>query len=200
MTWPTSVDYGALGVYSIATVTGTMAAGLAAGSEIWQLRWTHATNKCLIHQVRLSAANQATAFTAGHGVFDLVFARAFTAAGTGGGTATLTTNNGQLRTDMPTTGLGSIRTATTAALGAGTKTLDAHALSNIAVGVHENAAGTAIAGVTIVPPTDLWSHDEDFSQPIVLEENEGLVIRATVPATGTWTGAITVKWSELQDF
>jgi hypothetical protein len=194
MTWPTSVDYGALGVYSLATVTGTMAAGLGAGSEIWQLRWTHDTNKCLIHQISFSAGNQATAFTAGHAVFDLIFARAFTADGTGGGTATITTNNGQLRTDFPTTGLGSIRTATTAALGAGTKTLDAQALTNVVVGI------PAVAGSVIVPPTNLWIHEEDFSQPIVLEDNEGLIIRATVPATGTWTAGITVRWSELQEF
>lgn len=192
MTWPTSVDYGALGVYSLGMATGTMAAGLAAGSEIFQFRWTDTTKKALIREIVVSAGG-IVGFTAGLVVVDAVMARAFTAAGTGGATATLTTNNAKLRTDMSTTALGEVRVATTAALGTGTKTLDAQAFAAIA-GSTSNVAGTVV-----IPPTLLFLAPEG-EQPLVLEQNEGFVIRAQVPATGTWTAAVTVKWSELTEF
>lgn len=193
MTWPTSVDYGALGVYSIGVVTNTIAAGAAAGIEIFQFRWTSTTKKALIREISLGVGDTATAFTAGLCTFDVAFARAFTAAGTGGNTATLTGNNQKLRTGMATTAMGEIRFADTGALGAGTKTLDSQALQVVQTSV------PATAGAPLLPYTTLFKATEG-DQMIVLSANEGLVIRATVPATGTWKAGLTVKWSELQDF
>lgn len=176
--------------YSMSTATGTMAAGLAAGSEIFQFRWTSTAASAVIRSIRISAGTTATAFTAGVVTFDAVIARAFSAAGTGGGAATITTNNAKLRTSFPTTLMGEVRTATTAALGAGTKTLDAQAFAGITVGV------VATAGTTILAPTYLFSPTVDAQQPLVLAASEGFVVRATVPATGTWTGSVTVDWME----
>jgi hypothetical protein len=183
-------DFGALGVYSVGAATGTIGAGAGANSEIFQFRWTDATRLAVIKFVAVSAGNTATAFAAGVTNFDVIAARSFTGAGTGGTTLTLTTNNAKLRTNMGTTLVGEIRVATTAALGAGTKTLDAQGFGNGASSV------PATAGSVVIPYTQLYNPQSESEYPIVLAQNEGIVIRATVPGTGTWTAGIQVKWAE----
>lgn len=174
--------------YSVTVVTGTIGAGLAANAPLMQLRWTHATRLCVIESVRVWAGS-IVAFTAGFTQVDLMFARAFTVDGTGGATATLTGNNGKRRTSqMGTTALGSIRIATTAALGAGTHTLDTQPLGSTGGSV-VNVAGTPVVPISeLAPPQG--------GHPILLAQNEGLIIRATVPATGTWTMGVDIHWSE----
>src|SRR5574341_2604196 len=117
--------YGALGHYSISTATGAIAAGVGSDSEVFQFRWTSTTNIALVTSLRLTGMRATTAFAAGAIDISVTKAHTWTAAGTGGGTATLTGENQKLRTGpMGTTTVGEIRTATTAALGAGTKTFD----------------------------------------------------------------------------
>jgi hypothetical protein len=191
-----AAPFGALGIYSASVLSGTMAAGLAADSEILQFRWTDATNLALIHEVTLDGLDgSATAFTAGFGRVYLTIARSFTVAGTGGNTATLTTNNGKLRASMGTTLLGELRSASTAALGAGTKTLDA-----LSIGQEAFSFGTATSVNYVPAPIKLFNTDGVNSHPIVLTTNEGLIVRAVVPATGTWQFGVTIKWSEVASF
>ena len=173
--------------YAVSLASGTMAAALAAGSEIVQIRWTSTTTLCVVKSVRIWAGS-IVAFTAGFVRADLCFARAWTAAGTGGGTATLTTHNGKRQTTMGTTAMGELRVATTAALGAGTKSLDSQALTSTGGGVAN------VAGATVFPLSELAPAYHDY--PLVLAANEGLVIRATVPATGTFTFNVDVLWTE----
>lgn len=186
------LDYGALGQYRLSMLSGTMAAGLAANSEIFQFRWTDATRLGAVHLVTLDGlSGSATAFTAGFGKVDLLAARSFTAAGTGGTAATITTNNGKLRTSMGTTLLGEIRCASTAALTAGTKTLDAQAMGQLSL-----TFGTATS-VQYASQVVLLGGDDSPPHPLILTQNEGFAVRATVPATGTWQFGITVHWTEL---
>lgn len=187
-------DFGALGVYQATHVSGVMAAGLAASAEIFQLRWTHASNLCLIRQVQISAASDTVAFTAGRGNFNLAVARSWTADGSGGTAMTLTGNNQKLRTSMGTTLMGAIRGASTAALTAGTKTLDTQALSSVQV-VCPAAAATLMLG-----QIDMINPESESEYPIVLAQNEGIVIRATVAATGTWGFSVNIKWMELASY
>lgn len=183
-------DIGSLGAYSISMTTGVMAAGLAANSEVFQFRWTDATRLCLIRLVRFDGAGGIAAFAAGAYRFEAMIARSFSAAGTGGTAATITGNNQKRRTSMGTTLLGEARCATTAALTAGTKTLDSQGIGAAAGGL------TATAGDKMSPGV-LFDAEEGAKYPIILAQNEGVIIRATVPATGTWTGAFTFKWMEL---
>jgi hypothetical protein len=90
---------------------------------------------------------------------------------------------------------GDMRIATTAALGAGTKTLEANSLSAIAA---PGPITASLNGQIIAPGTILWQAEVgDGEHPLVLVQNEGFVIRSVaVPATGTWTAAITVDWAE----
>ena len=174
----------------MSSVTGTMAAGLAANAEVYQFRWTDSSKLAAITRVWFDGAGGITAFAPGFGRMELFVARSFSAAGTGGGTATITGSNNKLRTSFATTLLGEVRVATTAALGAGTKTLDTQGIGAVA-----GYLGAVPADG--LPPGPLFDALAGQAYPIVLAQNEGVVIKATVPATGTWTGSFTVCWSEL---
>lgn len=193
-------DYGALGMYRASHLSGTMAAGLAADAEVWQFRWADATRLCLLTRVTLDGmGGSATAFTAGFAKFDLLMARSWSVDGSGGTAMTLTGHNQKLRTSMGTTILnsspvGAIRGSSTAALTAGTKTLDAQPL-----GVYPVTIGTAVS-VQYATVVHLHLTDGVYSHPVVLAQNEGVVMRATVPATGTWQFGVTVEWAEVLAF
>lgn len=189
------VDYGALGIYSASGLSGTIAAGLGAASEICQFRWTDATRYGAIFRVTLDGvAGSATSFVAGFGAVNLTIARAWTGDGTGGTALTLTGNNQKLRTAMGTALVGTLRITTTAALGAGTKTLDANPVDQISL-----TFGTA-ANVQVTGRVVLFDAMETNYMPIILASNEGVVVRATVPGTGTWQTGVTIDWAELAAF
>lgn len=186
------VDYGALGSYRVSLLSGTMAAGLAANAEVFQFRWADATRLCVVQRVLLDGiGGSATAFTAGFGNINMVPARSWTADGSGGNAATLTGNNSKLRTSMGATLMGAARISSTAILGLGTKTLDTNA-----IGQYTFTVGTGVS-VQIAPQVLLFGEDISGQHPLVLAQNEGFVLRATVPATGTWQFGATVLWTEL---
>lgn len=188
------VDYGSLGIYGVSGITGIMAAGLAANAEIQQFRWTDATRLALIYAIDFDGAGGIVAFAAGVTQFSAVIARGWTVAGGGGATLTITGNNQKLRTAMGTTLLGEFRQAATAALTAGTKTLDA------------NPLGSAVSSTGVTAGTPLSSTQALFNaanadnMPIVLAQNEGVIVRATVPATGTWTAGVSWRWAEVTSY
>jgi len=195
---PRPLEYGAFGHYNYGGFTGILPAALAANSEIYQFRWTDATRLCVIRKIRISAVVSTTFFAAGVPVqIDLVKSTGWSAAGTGG-TAISPAALLKTRTSMGSSlvASGDMRIATTAALGAGTKTLETLSLASIA------AAGPITAslnGEIIAPGTILWQAEVgDGEHPLVLAQNEGFSIRSVaVPATGTWTAAINVTWAEV---
>lgn len=192
------LDVGALGHYRISMASGTIAAALAANGELFQFRWTHASNLCVVHKILISAGANVAATAAALVALEATIARSWSADGTGGTAATLTGNNQKTRTSMGTT-LGAARMATTAALGAGTKTLDAHGIGNVVLGIGTGAITTA-ADLNILPKTDLLEMDGNEPHPIVLATNEGFVIKngATAwPAGMTWSLGVTVVWAEV---
>jgi hypothetical protein len=111
---------------------------------------------------------------------------------------TLTTNNGKKQTSFATTGVGDMRMSSTATLTAGTRTLDAAFTSQILYQV------TTTANQVMLPSAngDLWNSDTGGGSvyPLVFAANEGFIINATVPATGTWNGVVVVEWCELASF
>ena len=191
-------DYGTLGSYSLSAVTGTLAAAIAANSELCQFRWTDATRLGVVRRVSVSAGLNAAATAAALLSLEAVIARSFTVAGTGGTALTITGNNGKLRTSMGTTLLGELRVATTAALGAGTKTLDTQGVGLLAYSVLTGAITLVVSG-TIVPLSNLYDSDNADGHPIVLAQNEGVIVRTGIiqPATMTWNLGVTYRWAEL---
>lgn len=190
---PKPVDWGSLGIYSLGATSGTMAAALAANSPVFSFRWGNASNLAVVKKILLSAGNTATAFTAGICIFQLFIARSFTIADTGGTSVLPSGASNKLRASMGTTLLSDARISSTATLTAGTRTLDAQPVG--AIGVSEPAT----AGTPILQPQPLFiALAGDY--PIVLAQNEGFVIQATVPATGTWTFSVQVQWEELASY
>lgn len=194
-------EYGALGHYRVSVTTGTIAAALAAGAQLFQFKWTDATRFAVVTKIHARFL-PLTPFTAAtltdHTSLDAVIARPF-AAGGGGTTLTLTGNNAKLRTSMASS-LATINVATTAALTLATG-LDAQPfVQNIRKG---NRVNPASATEEVIQPTVDWL---DFSpridaseHPLVFAQNEGFVIRnRTVwPAAGTGIYLFEVSWAEV---
>lgn len=192
------MDHGSLGAYSYGGFTGILPAALAANSEIFQFRWTDATRLCVINGVKISAVVSTTFFAAGVPVqIDLIKSTSWSAAGTGG-TAISPAALLKKRTNMGSSlvASGDIRIATTAALGAGTKTLETYARASL---VAAGPITASLNGEIIAPGTLLYEADVEHGEhPLTLVQNEGFSVRSVaVPGTGTWTAAITVDWTEV---
>jgi hypothetical protein len=174
----------------VTVFSGVVAAGASADSEIATIRWTHATQKLNLLAVVISAAVGGTAFTAGAANFRLTKATSWTVDGTGGGTSTLTGTNAKLDTAITGQATPTIRVATTAALGAGTKTLD-----DTDIGGIRFTAPATVTHTQLITDVVLFSDAISGARPVVLNTNEGMVIRATVPATGTWGFSVTFVYT-----
>jgi len=185
-------DVGALGAYSLAAVSGLMAAGLTAASPIFSLRYGGA-GLALIRRVLISAQTRETAFSAGQVHLDLFVARSFSASDTGG-TSVLPTVN-KMKTTMATTGMLDARASATAALSAGTRTLDGQPIGMV------SAAAIATNLDYVLVPAQTPAFERRVGEwPLVLAVNEGIVLQATVPATGTWSFQVQVDWEEVSAF
>ncbi len=198
------VEYGALGHYRISVVTGTLAAALAAGAQVFQFKWTDATRLAVILGFRTRFL-PLTPFTAAtltdHTSVNAFMVRSY-AGGGGGTTLTLTGNNAKLRTSMASS-LAVINVSTTAALTAAT-TLDTQPFcQSLRKGNRVNPA--AATEEVVMPQTDgmEFSPDADRGEhPLVLAQNEGFVIanRTVWPAAGTGILLIEVSWVEVASY
>ncbi len=195
------IDVGALGAYRLAMVSGTMAAGLGANSEIFQFRWADATRFAAVYRVYMSAGANVAATAAALAAFRMTVARAWTVAGSSGTRATLTGNNQKLRTSMGSSLVNDAGISTTAALTAGTKTLDAHEIAAVASGIGTGAITTGV-DLRFLDSAQLFTANDAGDHPLILAQNEGFVIRTgnAMPATMTWHFAVTVMWAELTEF
>ena len=188
--------------YRYAGFTGTIGAALAANSEVLQFRFVSGTKTfALVHKVIFDGMGiVAVATAAGPLGFYLTPARAWTAAGSGGTRIAQTGDNLQLRTAYPNSQVLDLGIATTGALTAGTKTLDANGIGQALGGVG-TAAVTAYGPTSLVMSQPLYSV-EGNGHPLVLANQEGFVIRTTHvgPAALTYVAGFTVVWAEVTDF
>lgn len=186
------------GHYAISGTTGSVAAG-AATNLIWYCRYT-GSQVAIVRRVSIDGVIATTAFTAGQLLYHLSIARAFTAEnGTPGGTAlTISKPNQLLRDGGAAIGMGVVRIASTAALGAPTWTLDSNSVAQL--NSHSSAgvnAATPIIGSQYLPRDGvMWNADQMNDYPIILGNNEGLALQVTVPATGVWIAGVTMEWDE----
>jgi hypothetical protein len=186
----------AFGSYRIAQTGGTIAAGLAAASKVYSFRWapTNTGLLCLVKHLRISMGDL-VGFTAGFVALNMFVARAFSVDTTTGATqATLTGNNGKLRTSFPTSQGASSWISTTAAISGDTSTLDTMPIATVSGSVIATAGQPPI-----VNGFDLWA-PLPGEWPLVLASQEGFFVKATVPATGTWQLGIDVQWDEVASF
>ena len=203
----TPIDYGALGHYRVSAVSGILPAVLAAGAVVYSFRWGNTPNLGVLLKLRTRFL-PLTLFTAAtlndSTSFDAVVARSFTASHTGGTTLTPTGNNAKCRTSMGTSLITDLRIATTAALAAGTLTLDAFPFAQ-SIRKANRVNPAAATEETIQPTTDGMEMDFDMAagdHPLVFAQNEGFIIRnRTVwPAAGTGQLMVQCVWAEVASF
>ena len=205
------IDHGALGHYRVQSMTGTLAAALAAGTasagHVFAFRWGDATRFAVITKLKTRFL-PLTLFTAAtltdHTSFDAFIVRSYTVSHSAGTALTPTGNNNKMRTNMGTSLVTDIRISGTAALTNGTETFDAFPFSqSIRKGNRVNPA--AATEEVIMPSMDGMEMDFDMGggdHPIVLAQNEGIVIRnRTVwPAAGTGILTVLIAWAEVTAF
>lgn len=195
---------GSLGQYRLASTTGTLAAALAASAQVFYVRWTDSTRFFVLHRFKASfqTLTPFTAATLTDFGFDLFKATAVSAGGSG---TDLSSAKTKMRTSMGASlldGSGFVRISGTAALTAIT-TLDSYPIAQ-SVGdpnLTNPAGGTEEPRVN--DPTLIYECDMASGQhPLVLGQNEGLVLRnrAVWPAAGTGVVTVEMVWSEVSAF
>ena len=194
---------GSGGAYRLSMKSSNITAGLASDSEVFQFRYvTSAGRVCLVFGVSVSVANNLAATAASNNTLEMYIARGWSGIGSGGTRATLTGNNNKLRTTHQTSEVNDAGIISTAALTAGTKTLDAQAIGSVAFSFWTGAL-TVSANGNICPKTNLLGEfTAGLAWPLVLVNQEGFVIRNAVafPATATPRLEVDVIWSEVDSF
>lgn len=180
-----------LGHYIIGEASGIVATP-AAAAEVFQFRNSHASNLVIVERLVVSMANAAAVTAAQEFGFDVIGASGWSGQGTGGTALDTRPKRRRSLTNSSMTA-GDIRIATTAALGAGTKTLDTVRLAT-GPGPSTNAIGAA--GPVVYMPED------DIRYPFaILANNEGFVVRNLVTyATGSARFHVRVYWREATSY
>jgi len=183
----------ALGHYSVYSTVTTGIATPGASIELFQFR-NSTTTKVLIERITVQTV-LTVAITTGQEVgIEVAKAVSWSAQGTGGtvvGPAFL-----ERRDSMPTSAMasGDIRVATTAGLGAGTKSF---------VAIQYGCAfqfNAFTVGNTSQVCDSMETRDNKYPM-FVLDQNEGFAVRNTVVwATGTGKWFIAVQWRELTTY
>jgi len=188
--------------YRYSGFTGTIGAALAANSELLQFRFLSGTKTfALVSKVIFDGLGiVAVATAAGPVGFSLFPARAWTAAGSGGTRIAVSGDNLQMETAISNSQVNDIGIATTGALTAGTKTLDANGQGQ-AIGGVGTAAVTVYGPTSIVMPQPLFD-SVSAGMPMVFANQEGFVIRTSHagPAGLTYTAGFTIEWCEVTAF
>lgn len=189
-----------LGTYSVGAFTGAYT-GAGANTPLFSMRFVAGSagsaQIAMIQRVTMSFV-QTTAFTTAQQMgFGLLVARSFTGSDAGGTQIVVSGNNQKFRTSMQTSQIatnGDMRIASTAALTAGTRTLDSQAVS-----VAHGWGGSVLLTTGMYQPQQITLY-ENFpgDTPLVLQSNEGIVINNIVAmgAGGVFTVAVNVEWTE----
>ena len=192
------IDVGSLGSYRLAVFSG-LTATLAAGATVFSMRWTDATRLMILKYLRVRYA-VVTGFTAAQELaFGAFMARSFSSSDSVGTAVVTSSNNAKKRTSMGPTlfAVNDVRVASASAVTAGTRTLDNNP---ILVGMGKTlAAAATVQDASFESILDL-TNSQDY--PIILAQNEGLVVQNTIlmGAGGTVRIGIECAWDEVASF
>jgi hypothetical protein len=190
------VDHTTLGQYRVA-VTVPLVVTQAANGSLVSFRWGDATRFCVIQQVSLQCLQTAAATATIMPSFEVFVARSFTASDSVGTAVTLTGNNMKDRTSMGTTLVTDIRySAVAAGCTVGTRTLDAQPILQMPT----NQTITTPNAIVYAASRQL---DAGAEHPVVLAQNEGLIVRGpsiVFGAAGTANLLVDISWAEVTAF
>ena len=198
-------DYGnfgqILGHYKVAFAFSVVAGN--GTSSLISLRYAPGGQSFFVlTKLRWMQALLTTAFTTQQIVdIQATIARGFTASDTGAGsTFTPVGNNQKARTAMGSSGVAQILTAT-AAITAGTRTLDANPFAIACADVASNTVATG--GTPLLSnPKELYQGVSFGEHPVVLAPNEGLVVAASTSlgAVGVVKYYFVAEWAEVAQY
>jgi hypothetical protein len=193
-TTPRPIDHGAFGHYRVAQTVALVVSQAAAGT-LFSIRWGDATRFMVIYKFAMSCKQTAAATATIWPRFQLLIARSFTASDSAGTGLTISGNNMKKRTNMGSSLITDIRFATVAAgLTVGTRTLDSQPIMELST---EQTITT--------PNQQLFSRQMDTDagdggHPIVLAQNEGIIVRGPTTVfgvAGTADLMIDLAWAEV---
>ena len=176
---------------SVGAASGALT-GVAAAGPVFSFR-NIGSNVLVVRRMTVGFITT-TAFTTAQGLgYSLSFARSFSASDSGGTPIAITGSQNKMRTSLPTPTNLDCRISSTAALTAGTRTLD-----TVSLGV---VGGTSDAVGTSMPVTALVQHDAG-DYPIVLANNEGLVITNNIAmgAAGVVNLYVNIEFAEATTY
>ena len=180
-----------IGYYSVSGASGALT-GVAAAGPVFSFRNT-GSNLLLVRRITMGFV-VTTAFTTAQGLdYQLFRANSFTASDTGG-TALFTAGQNKHRNAFTNiTSAPDIRIASTAALTAGTRTLETNGM-----GI---AGGAATAVGATMSPADILEQDAG-DYPLVLAQNEGFVIANGIAmgAAGVIRLQVSVEYAETSAY
>jgi hypothetical protein len=186
------VDYGGGGSYHRASKSGVMVANMGAALPIYSFQWPSFSALALIRRLRMSVLSADVGFTAGMCLFEMLMARGFTTQMSGGTATNLAGDAAKLRTSMGSSQASIVRSNTTPLTGG-------VYIQDVEPGVME-AWATSVGSQPYTPismgPIKLFEKLQG-EMPLLLAQNEGFFIRATVPQFGTWSFTIMIEWDEV---
>jgi hypothetical protein len=198
------------GIYKISLLTNTYA-GLAALAPLISFRWSHATKLCALLEAELTVYTTTAASAAGITERQLVRARSWTVADSGGTGITIAANESKMRSSMTDSVMaaGDIRTYN-GGLTAGTRTLDGNPIASAFGWAPLNHTGTDISGGGGAATSAGWGTVGGHQgwllhsclrakmAPMVFAQNEGIIIRvgAAQPTGSTQRTAVNITWAE----
>lgn len=196
---------GLLGRYSIGVATGVVAAGAATDVDVFQFRWSPTGGQlCGIRKFLVSAYPSTANSSGTPTIWKLWRATGFTACGTtnavatspdpgtGGKHRTTRTNGDAVPSSLVADEDMQILDTNTAGITGETATPDAHPLVCI------TGTGAQSLQIALMAPTlFLDQRNPEDPYPVLLAQDEGLLLTVTKPATIVYTGAVTMEWDEL---
>jgi ribosomal protein S5 len=187
-------EKGVFGSYSVRVASGAFAAGALTAAVIASFRWSTTGVSCIMRRI-YGAVEVTTAFAQGGVTLDAIRGTGVAAQYTGGAVFSLAGKSGARSTRMggsqqqiANIGTGNIAIASTTALVAPTP---AWTLDNQAFASSENSLTTGL-------PLGLIFEARAFDEPMELQNGEGILVRATTPATGVVNPfAVIFEWDEV---
>lgn len=186
------------GHFAASAMTGLLAAGIASGAQIFQVRWGDSARIFVLKKLWVQCSTAlGFAATSQGAPLELIVGHGSTANGTGGTGLAPTSISNRMRNTMASTAFatsGEIRISTTAALTAAT----GQALEAVTIGTCMGADNRTLVST---PPMYLFEQRDAGEHPLVLQAGDTLVIRTNTPAaTGTWYASVSMSWLEVAAF
>jgi hypothetical protein len=185
------------GHYFVDGASGALT-GVGANGPIFSFRWSDTKYLAVLKRVSMVYYITTAYTTAQMNDFELICATGFTASDTGGTALTPVRKRVNLMSASVAT---DVRISSTAALGGGTRTLDAAGLRFVADG----PANVAIPTATLAVPRQellLYDNKEFGVHPKVFGKDEGFLVRAVTAmgAVGVIKAYVMAEWAEVAQY